>query len=242
MRGAIYAAVGDSPKFLEWAAYSAETLKAVTPNIRAGVLTDRPETASFDDVVEVDSVGRVDWHGIKITAMLKSPYDPCLFLDCDTVVCEDLTPIFDLVDGDWIDIAVTHRHNQTSRFPQCIPAGFPYYSSGVIAFQRNDRVLAFLEHWRERFNHHKVACASYRKDVNAPHKDQPTFREALYYSDLRVAVLPKEYNCTFWTGVVRGRVKILHVHGAGGRKLWRMARRLNADVDEPRVFRNREII
>jgi len=245
MRGAIYAAVGKSPKFLEWAAYSAGLLRVLTPDVRIGVLTDRPgakQLSSFDDVLETDSVERVDWHGIKIAAMLKSSYDPCLFLDCDTVVCEDLTPVFDLVDSEWIDVAVTHRRNQRSRFPQRVPGGFPYFSSGVIAFERNDKVLAFLGDWQKRFDHYKVAHAEHRKDANAPHPDQASFREALYYSNLRVAVLPKEYNCTFWTGAVQGRVKILHVHGAGGRKLWRMAKRLNANAGEPRLFRNREII
>ena len=48
------------------------------------------------------------------------------------------------------------------------------------------------------------------KETTPPH-DQPAFREALYYSKLRVATLTPEYNCRFiMPGYVDKEVKILH--------------------------------
>ena len=43
--------------------------------------------------------------------------------------------------------------------------------------------------------------------------DQPFFRVAAYYGDVRIATLTREYNCKFrGQGYLNGKVKILHGH------------------------------
>ena len=64
-----------------------------------------------------------------------------------------------------------------------MPNAFPQINGGVLAYRRNDRVDAFF--------------ARVERELAADpalDRDQPVLRELLYGSDLRLAILPPEYN------------------------------------------------
>ncbi|MGD1716608.1 hypothetical protein [Dapis sp. BLCC M172] len=64
--------------------------------------------------------------------------------------------------------------------------------------------------------------------------DQPSFREALYHSNLRVATLIPEYNCRFvMAGYVDREVKILHGRHTN---LPAIAKRINS-YKKQRIFK-----
>jgi len=103
------------------------------------------------------------------------------------------------------------------------------FNQGVVAFRRSDKVHEALRQslvWADRLD---ARC------------DQPPLRIALFHSDVRVATLPLEYNCTFaGYGCLNGVVRILHgripkpSNGKSG--LWPdRARTLNR-ITVPRVF------
>lgn len=244
-RGILYWACGGE-RYVEWAAGSARSAKRHMPRIPAAIQTPLVESKYlkiFDKVIPCSPPPQIDWQGEKITTMLQSPFRYTLYLDCDTVVCDDVSGLFELVEGSF-DVALTFCTRQRSRYPfPDTPELFPYYSSGAMALDMNADTIAMLTEWREEYECHKHLQSSIRKKSGKPfHPDQDLLHRVLYRSNVRAVTLPEEYNCTFWTGAVQGKVKILHVHGAGGRKLERMAERLNRDWKKPRLYKKREII
>lgn len=84
-----------------------------------------------------------------------------------------------------------------------LPNAFPQFNGGVIAYRRTPEVIAFMERWRRAV-----------REENLP-KDQPSLRELIWESDLRVATLPEEYNLmhfhamsVWWT--TRAAPRIIH--------------------------------
>jgi hypothetical protein len=152
-----------------------------------------------------------------------------LFLDTDTRVCGAVAEIFEVLGG--FDVAAAHApirldRRQPGSLAGRVPAAFPELNTGVIAFRKTAEVSAFLERWRAL---HLESAASGDHALG----DQATFRVALYESDLRLAVLPPEYNCRFaFPTYVHGPVRILHGRGPD---LERTERELNGTVG-PRVF------
>lgn len=248
-RGVLYSAIRGNPIYLEWAEYSAGLAKRFMPDVRVGVYTnmvhEAKERGCWDDIWRAPDVVPVDtWQGAFIKAMLECTYDTTIFLGCDSVICGDLRPIMDLMEQGYHDLALTQpRNHDWPRFPlDGVPPGFPKYNDGFMCFPRTEPVIAFLKDWWQCFKRHKEAYAHLRKKESGMHPTQEPMQLALYRSNLRLVTLPKTYNEQFWTGCVYGKVMVLHVHGAGARKAWKMAKRLNADTKHPRVFRNREIL
>jgi hypothetical protein len=252
MWGVNCTAIAGNPIYLEWACFSAKTVKRFMPNVRFSVYTNRVSEARecrwVDDVLKAPDYAPVDLQGAMIDGILASrelSYDVTLFTGADTVFCDDVIPVFELMETGNFDLAVTQPRDQRKRrYPlRGVHPGFPYYNDGALFFPWNDATLKFFKDWRGFQWTHKVECADSRKKSARMHPTQPPFNEALYHnSNLRLVFLPKNYNEQFWTGCLYGKVKILHVHGAGARKAWRMGKRLNANWEKPRLFRNREII
>lgn len=213
--GFVYVATGTG--YLDEARRSAASLRRFHPDHPICLITDDPGAGSalFDDViVRTDAEHRpID----KLLA-LHCPYERAVFLDCDTRVFGDLSPLFALLDH--FDIAAhqdVHR-GWNYELPD-VPMAFSEFNTGVLAFRRNSGVEEFFRDWRqiyERLN-------SERGFVN----DQPAFRQALYLSRLRVAPLPSEFhflgnfpNYLLW------KVRLIHARG----DLERMARQIDEDL------------
>ncbi|MCA9912304.1 MAG: hypothetical protein KC496_03110 [Anaerolineae bacterium] len=199
VNGVIYVATGD--KYIEEALYSAASLKRYMPHLPVTLFTDRDvESPYLDQLVLVDEAHSAK--RAKIHYMSQSPYERTLFLDTDTYICGDLTDTFDMLDH--FDLAAVHENGQETYPVEQVPTSFPEYNSGVILFQNTERVRAFFQQWQTIFD-------SETWIVKGRHFDQPSFRQALYESDLRIATLTSQYNCHFVDGgCVAGEIKILH--------------------------------
>ena len=192
------------------AAVSARSVKLVWPDIPIAIATDGPvESAWFDhiDIVpcEPDNIA-------KVRHITRSPFERTLFLDTDTYCLAPLPELFELLDR--FDLAAAHEAGRFSTrwkegievFIQApgIPTSFPELNSGVIAFRRQTNVSKVFERW--------LALVEQARAATVPHtQDQPAFRRALYESDLRIAVLPPEYNFRLVvSGFARGPIKLIH--------------------------------
>jgi len=197
--GVIYIATGD--KYIEEALYSAASLKRHMPRLPITLFTDRSvNSPHLDDVVLVDEEHSAK--RAKIHYMSQSPYERTLFLDTDTYICGDLTDTFNMLDQ--FDLAAVHENGQETYPVEQVPDSFPEYNSGVILFQNTARVREFFEQWQAIFD-------SETWIIKGRHFDQPSFRQALYRSELRIATLTSQYNCRFVDGgCVAGDIKILH--------------------------------
>src|SRR5271166_2514080 len=208
--GVIYIATGR--KFIDEACKSAANLKSVMPNMPLTIFSDEDvESTHFENVIRISAPrhGFID----KIMNISLSPYDFTLFLDSDTYVCDDISDLFTLLEE--FDIAVAHSTYRAVYGVPLVPDNFPEFNSGVVLFKKSPQIMRSFSEWLKLYERdlnkeiqwlHPMGKALFKGDL----PDQPTFREALYCSKLRIATLTSEYNCRFnFPGFVHHKVKIL---------------------------------
>jgi hypothetical protein len=181
--GVLYTVVGENPVYLQAARRSAASLKRFA-SVPVAVATNK--TGFPGDVDCLIRLAEPDGYRAKILAALDSPFDRTLLLDADTYVTGDVSGLFALLDQ--FEIAAAHAPNRVT-LPVDVPAAFPEFNTGVIAFRRNNRVDALLNDWLVTYD--ELASRQ------PPSKDQPSFRRAVYHSDVRVTTLPPECNQRF---------------------------------------------
>ncbi|RQH40797.1 hypothetical protein D5R40_16340 [Okeania hirsuta] len=190
--GVIYIATGE--RFIREACESVASLKAQMPNMPVTIFASKDiKNSNFDQVVVIE---KPDYNHVdKIKYMYASPYDYTLFIDTDTYISANFSEIFTLLDK--FDLGVAHAPCNIRGFVNGIPESFQQLNTGVILYKKSPQIEEFFAKWLTLYK--------------LPHGDQPTFREILYNSQLRIATLPPEYNCRFpFPGAVSGTVKILH--------------------------------
>jgi hypothetical protein len=161
----------------------------------------------------------------RLDAMIASPFERTMYVDVDSWLVEPVPELFELLDH--FDIAMSHC-DYRQVYPVRAPACFPEYNGGLIVWRRNERTGAFFADWRRRFLRDHATRYDEKKVSWFP--SQPSLREALYHSGVRIATLPSEYH---WTGIgyVQGKVKLVHKRpNAVGE-----AERINRNAGEQRV-------
>jgi hypothetical protein len=206
-KGAIYVAYGE--EYFREAINSARSLK-VKNNIPCICYCDNQyaDTDVFDEVVIFEN--KLERRNHKIQAILDSPFERTLYIDTDTFVCGDLLPAFDILDR--FDIAIAHAAVHFGQSPSSstedtrkIPKALIEFNGGVLFYKKNDVAKSVFQNWMERYN------------TTSKKLDQPTLREAIYFSDARIYVLPPEYNLTF-AGPVFLEGSAIILHGRYGRE------------------------
>jgi hypothetical protein len=230
--GVLYVARGE--RYVEAAVESARSVRAATPDARIALATDEPQVPEgFDDAIRLSEP---DGYRAKIVSMLASPFERTLALDVDTYAAGDVSEVFRLLDE--FDLAAAHAPNRVTLPLDDVPDAFPELNTGVIAFRRSEAVSRLLQTWLEEYD--RLARQK------PPSKDQPSFRRAVYRAtDVRLAVLPPEFNLRFWmAGFHNQPVRILH--GWGNEATYReVAALLNDQVTSRRyrgVFTGRTLL
>jgi hypothetical protein len=120
---------------------------------------------------------------VKHQAMIETTAEQNLVLGCDTLaVSKKVNSAFKLLDR--FDLAAAHAPARMVKKIEGIPDAFPEFNCDVIFFRKNDKTIELFKKWREM----------YKDNVfDHPH-DQGTFRYLTYNSDIRLCVLPFEYN------------------------------------------------
>lgn len=180
-RGFVYAAVGEAYVIL--ARRSARALRLVEPAAQIDLFTDIAlQDPVFDRVHILTHVSRRP----KIEALRRSRFARTIYLDADTLAVAPISDLFDLLDQfDIALVAETKRADsrnlrQDDAMP--VPHAFAPLNSGVIALRQSDRASDFLARW-----HEKVHDGTQKYD-------QMSLRALLYHADLRLYVMPGEYN------------------------------------------------
>jgi len=199
--GVLYLASGE--KFVQQAIRSANSLKNYHPDLPVTILTNQNIDATiFDDIIKLTNP--ITSPGDSILSSDHFPYDRTLYLDADTHVCGDITSVFNILDE--FDIAATHNVGRSWWNKEAydgnnihLPASFPEYNTGVVAYRDNGAVHRLFDAWNEQYN------------LIGGKWNQPAFRVALYKTNINLATLPPEYNfMTHTVGFASGPVKILH--------------------------------
>jgi hypothetical protein len=194
--GIFYIATGD--QFVAEAEISAQSVQRSMPDIPIAIATDIQPDFDFDHVIEIKDP---DYSFTdQISNLHRSPFDRTLHLDTDIYMDANSKELFGVLDE--FDIAVAHNHNRSAYDLQGVPNSFPEYNTGVIAYKNDEKICEFTRSWSAVYDD--------LYDGGNP-QNQPSFRKALYESDLRIATLPPEYNLMLrYPGHAIGEVKLFH--------------------------------
>jgi hypothetical protein len=207
-QGAVYIITQDR-RYVDLLLTSAASLKRAMPGLPITVFSQFPiESEYFERVISVKPTQEGFYD--KATLIRQMPYERTLFIDADTYVVEPVPELFSVLEQ--FDCAATQEEHVNTdwfnRYPRAdIPASFPEFNTGIVALKRSEKLDGFLRSWGELYQ-------SYLQEKpGQPVNDQPFFRAAAYFGDIRIATLPREYNCKFrGQGYLNGTVKIIHGH------------------------------
>ncbi len=179
-QGVIYVAEGAD--YADLACQSAESLRRVAPDLPICLFTDQSRLPFDFDAQKTIPPGCTR---AKIAAMAHSPFEQTLFLDCDTLVLNPLGDLFDVLQR--FDMALCHDVRRRSDlikegWRERTPYAFPQLNSGVVLYRRNAAVQSFLADWQAAY------------DAAGLGRDQITLKDLIWNSDLRIWVLPPEFN------------------------------------------------
>lgn len=180
-QGVIYVAEGRD--YLDLACASVASLRRLNPGIVVDLFTDQAQVPAglFDAIQPIPAgAGRA-----KVMCMARTRFQRTLFLDCDTLALGPLGDAFDVLDR--FELAATHDMRRASALireghAETTPYAFPQLNTGVMLYRRSPAMDAFLAQWD----------AAYRAAGKG--RDQITFKDLLWRSDLRFYVLPTEFN------------------------------------------------
>lgn len=191
-QGVIFIATGSA--YVQAACWAAASVRACCPQLAVDLFCDQPPdaqmlaaaglAAGFDQIHVIASPHRRS----KVDCMGQSRFEQTLYLDTDVMVVADISHLFSLLER--FDIAMCHAHlRNTTQAPSpwstSIPFAFPQLNSGVVLYSKRATDAGFFDLWQQAF--HKAG----------EQKDQVTLRYLLWQTDLRVYVLPPEYNIRY---------------------------------------------
>lgn len=200
--GVIYVAAG--PAYLDLAERSARSVRALNPGLAIDIFTDgTPAEGLFDRVNPIPAGATA-----KLASLPESRFERTLYMDCDTLALAPFGDLFDVLER--FELAVAHDVRRTSALirqghEHQTPYAFPQMNCGVLLYRRSPATAQFLADWQSRY-------------LAAGHKrDQITFRDNLWASDIRFYVLPPEFNLRRVTELdawepLDARPTILHSH------------------------------
>jgi hypothetical protein len=204
-QGILYVVARD-PELLKEAAVSARSAKRAMPDMPVMLATDlQVKEAPFDEVRQVRSPrSALDFFRLRIEVLCDPPFERTLHLDGDTYIARDVSELFSLLER--FDLAVAHDTHRIAVPIPHLPESYPELNAGVIAY-RAGALRHLAVRWLELYDQFAEAeTGSY---------DQPSLRQALWESDLRVGIVPPEFNCrVFHAGVYNLPVAILHAHAS----------------------------
>lgn len=194
--GVVYLAFGGP--YLAMAMLSRKTLRQSNPNWPACIITNVSPTAPSgfedwggDDIWTYIEADTADNRLFKVGLYDHSPFDKTLFLDCDTLVTEDLSDA--LIYLNYFDAALKLKGggvtssvaNGVMLDGQLDVGQSPHWNSGFIAFRKGAATEKLFRDWAAIYS------------VNAGQTgDQTSLAEAIFLGDCRVLSLDGRWNFT----------------------------------------------
>jgi hypothetical protein len=195
-------------------AYVAEGLQSARSSLKHNalphVLFSSEDAPSVDGVAIKRFQASTEPFADKIANMRRSPFYRTIFLDSDTFVTAEIGHVLRLLDH--YDIAVAYAPYRPLSDPE-VPAAFYEFNTGVVAWQASDRVRVFLRAWEETYRAwlKREPFPGASQATRGGRADQPAFRRCAWQHDLRLFVLPSEYNLRLgFPATVSELVRVIH--------------------------------
>ena len=196
--GVIYCATGAS--YVAAAIRSAKSLVRHNPGMLVHLFTDSSGEQTLRGLSPTpftsSSVLPIPNPRSKVDCLSMTPFDRTIFFDTDTKVVADIREVFGLLEKNDMAMAHAMRRMQGNLKPYRVPLpdAFPEFNSGVIVYRSTPAVLGLLREFAEEFN---GAWREIGYQNQQEFHDQTPLRELVWLSDLKVAVLPPEYNIRY---------------------------------------------
>jgi hypothetical protein len=193
-QGILYCAIGK--EYYKQASCSFQSVLKQKTKTKATIFTDWNSTENIWDryIKPTNFQPSLNPLIYKLESLLLTPYEKTIFLDTDTIILDDITEIFLLLDR--FDLVLCHGHNRQRRFnllqnatskdgkvlfSKNIPYCFAPLQSGLIAYN--------IKEVKDLFTKYKNMYIT--KEY---FDDQAILREMLWESNLRFYILPPEFN------------------------------------------------
>jgi Nucleotide-diphospho-sugar transferase len=216
--GFLFAATGE--KYAGLARRAAANLRQVMPQAQIDLFTDQKiDDPTFDRIHPVTA----SFFRPKMEALANSRFERTVYLDSDAIALADVSELFAVLDR--FDIAGAHMQYPNTTLAigdPTVPDSFPQINAGVLALKRSPATQSLLQDWGRSV-----------RDTGAAF-DQPSLRRLLWESDLRLTILPMEYNfkCMTFLEVLDSRhraPKIMHFSELNATEKWRESGPLTLD-------------
>ena len=189
-KGFIYIATnrkGSSIDFVKEAIFSANSLKKIHPESHITLFTDKEiikdKDCPFDNIIIVELNIRS-----KQDVLQNTPYEKTIFIDTDTYINGNIKELFDMLDKfECIACHDCYSKKRVFNIPEYmnIPTAFNEINSGVFGFKKCENFNKMINLWNHYY--HK-----YKEITNE--QDQPSCRIACWESNIKLYILPLEYN------------------------------------------------
>lgn len=169
--------------YVKEAIYSAKSLRKQIPDAHITLFTNiKIEDDVFNQVNIVEMSLRC-----KQKYFMESPYEKTVYIDSDTYINHDISDMFELLDK--YELLSVNDYARKRHFPKIpeymnIPYGFSEINGGIMAFKKCPNFQLFVDLWNKYYDKYKSIMPW----------DQPSCRIALWESDIKMYLLPLEYN------------------------------------------------
>lgn len=214
--------------YYEQCLMSVFSLRHYMPKAFISIITDNKTNETFNNRLELknyvneiisvpfnDTVSNIERSRRLKTTIPEYINDSFLFIDCDTIVCDNLSEI----ENSNYDIAAVldghvkldeHKHKEyfLKREKKIGYQGTKYnnyhVNSGIIYFKNTEKSKLFFKKWNELWEN------NFNKYHD--HHDQGPFNEALYQCNIKDCLLNGEWNCQISQGGLAylQNAKIIH--------------------------------
>jgi hypothetical protein len=220
-QGILYSCSGEA--YIEEALRSARS--SIAHNALPHVLFVSADVADEPGLQTVRFEPSANAYADKVANMRRSPFERTIYLDTDTFVVDEIVHLFDVLDH--FELAVAHDPSRRRSSDPLVPAAFCEFNTGVIAWRAGERVNEFMRGWQETyvrwledepFAGAARASAKRRARLEPGSSpgwggaaDQPAFRRCAWEQELRLLVLPPEYNLRLGEpSTIVDRVRVIH--------------------------------
>ena len=185
--GFLYIVTGDG--YAQECLFSIKSLKKYNTE-KICVFSEEKYRDMFKDVCDYFFIINSKLQRPKVEYISQSPFNNTVYLDSDTFINENITDLFQLLKkydfgGAFCNARKRENYSNLISKYKSIPYSFSELNTGVLIFNNSLQVKNLFKKWKEY----------YYKYINITNGwDQPSFRVALWESDVKLCHIPPEYN------------------------------------------------